>query len=194
MSDRLKVRPCDLNQLTYRMEWAAALGLKKLTRLAVALLVIAPIYGQTDSLRNVNAVRVDISEKMDPNSESADMDRVRTSVELRLRTLGLIVQAETTAPSRFGISYVCMKTVVGYACSVSATLDLLAVTQSTVLSLKQPITSSLPPSYYSKVSAWNSAGIFTSPLGKLSENLVETVSGLLDQFSNAWLAANPKTR
>ena len=170
----------------------------KIALAALALLsatAVSPSAGQGDNsssrqtLAGLRGVYVEVQLKTDEAQRSGLTEvQLRTDVELRLREAGIkVVAFEQTGdtlglPSLFvGVSAVPLKTLPGlYA--ISVTVDIF-----------QPIALVRNPSTVAVGETWNAVGVCgAAGADHVEETVRKAVRDLMDQFINAYLAANPK--
>jgi len=165
---------------------------------ALALLsvtVVSPLAGQGDNsssrqtLAGLTGVYVDVELKTDEAQLSGLTEvQLRTDVELKLREARIkIVAFEETGdtlglPSLFvGVSAVPLKTLP----------DLYAI--SVTVDLFQPIRLVRNPSTVAIGETWNAVGVCgAAGANHVEETVRKAIRDLMDQFINAYLAANPK--
>ncbi len=140
-------------------------------------------FGGRDSLRSITSMCV-LVERPDGAAAAADWtalgltaDSLRTIVELKLRQNGIGVIAKADAHVKDSCIYL-NTNALGRSAHIS-----LSVLQTVLLYRDQSI-GGIPG-----VSTWSVANILTNTTGA---HVRDAVGTMMDQFLNAWLAANPK--
>jgi hypothetical protein len=166
---------------------------KLLVTLALLFLaVVSPLVGQADdetsraTLVGLPGVYVLVETVADEaQRDGLDTLQVRTDVEVKLRQAGIRVLSKEEWLSTAGAPYL-------YVNIQTAKNNLRLYAVSVSIDLRQDVTLVREPSLRRLVATWSTPGVLGTVGSHKLATVRDDVRDLVDQFINAYLAANPK--
>ncbi len=145
--------------------------------------------GQARSLRDISKVSVGVDVGGDDLPNGISESRLKTIIELKLRTAGLRVlslEESVADPDNNPWVVLTLRTIParvdGQLLGYSFSTDLTVL----VFRYQAPGDAPMP------VQLWQNAGLNISPTERTASRIESAVAELLDEFLNDWLAANPR--